>query len=44
MRKARQYDSMTGFDWQFAWYIRDRWRVTDRLTLSMGVHYELYPC
>ena len=43
MRKARQYDSMTGFDWQFAWYIRDRWRVTDRLTLSMGVRYELYP-
>jgi hypothetical protein len=43
MRKTRQYEKMTAFNNQLAWYVRDRWQVTQRLTLSLGLRYELYP-
>ena len=34
---------MTGREWQNAIYIRDRWRVTPNLTLSLGLRLENYP-
>jgi hypothetical protein len=37
------YDPMTTREWQFGWYVRDRWRVSRRLTLSLGVRLEVMP-
>ena len=34
---------MTGREWQFGWYLRDRYQVTPHLTLSLGLRYEYYP-
>ncbi|MFN8090953.1 MAG: TonB-dependent receptor [Vicinamibacteria bacterium] len=34
---------MTGRENQFAFYVRDRWSVTQKLTLSLGVRAEYYP-
>jgi hypothetical protein len=28
---------------QWAWYLRDQWQVTSKLTLSLGVRWEYYP-
>lgn len=41
--KSLQYILMTGREWQFGWYIRDRWQITRNLTLNIGLRYELYP-
>jgi hypothetical protein len=43
MDKSLQYELMTGREWQFAWYFRDRWQATRNLTLTFGLRYELYP-
>ncbi|MCZ2079991.1 MAG: TonB-dependent receptor [Bryobacteraceae bacterium] len=43
MGKSLQYLTMTGREWQFGWYARDRWQVTPHLTLSLGLRYEYYP-
>lgn len=34
---------MTGREWQFGWYARDRWQVTRRLTLNLGLRVEHFP-
>jgi hypothetical protein len=34
---------MTGREWQMAAYIRDRWQVGQKLTLSLGLRFEYYP-
>jgi hypothetical protein len=34
---------MTAREWQYAFYIRDRWQPTTNLTLSYGVRFERYP-
>jgi len=41
--KSPQYIKMTSFENQYALYLRDRWRVTSKLTLNLGVRWELYP-
>jgi hypothetical protein len=41
--KGIQYEKMTTYEWQFGWYIRDRWQVTPKLTATLGLRYELYP-
>jgi hypothetical protein len=41
--KSLQYETMTGREWQYALYARDRWQVNKKLTLNLGVRYELYP-
>jgi hypothetical protein len=43
MQKSLQYILMTPREWQFGWYARDRWQVTRKLTLNIGLRYELYP-
>ncbi|MGH9664006.1 MAG: TonB-dependent receptor, partial [Bryobacteraceae bacterium] len=43
VRRSAQFDEMTAYNWQLAWYIRDRWQITPKLTLSLGVRYELFP-
>ena len=41
--KALQFQLMTNREWQFGWYFRDRWQVTRKLTLNLGLRYEYYP-
>lgn len=43
IQKGQQYILMTGREWQFGWYVRDRWQVTRKLTVNLGLRYELYP-
>ena len=41
--KSPQYIKMTSFENTWALYVRDRWRVTPKLTLNLGLRWELYP-
>lgn len=41
--KDVQTEDMTGREWQSALFIRDRWNVTPKLTLSLGARAEYYP-
>ena len=41
--KTLQNQYLTGREWQFGWYGRDRWQLTRKLTLDFGLRYELYP-
>ena len=41
--KDVQTEDMTGREWQNAFYVRDRWRVTPNLTLNLGLRLENYP-
>jgi hypothetical protein len=41
--KSIQNILLTGREWQFGWYARDRWQVTRKLTLNIGLRYEFYP-
>jgi hypothetical protein len=41
--KDVQEIDMSGREWQIAFYARDRWEATSKLTLSLGVRLEIYP-
>ncbi len=41
--KSIQNILMTGREWQFGFYARDRWQVTRNLTVNIGVRIEKYP-
>lgn len=41
--KDVQTEDMTGREWQTAYYLRDRWRITQNLTLNLGLRLEHYP-
>jgi hypothetical protein len=41
--KSIQNILMTGREWQFGFYARDRWQVTRNLTVNIGVRMERYP-
>src|SRR5947209_4722732 len=43
MRRSAQFEMMTAYNWQLGWYVRDRWQATRKLTLSLGLRYELFP-
>ena len=43
MAKAVQNILLTGREWQFGWYARDRWQVARNLTINLGVRLERYP-
>jgi hypothetical protein len=43
VNKSVQNELMTAREWQHALYIRDRWTPGSRLTLDLGLRYELYP-
>jgi hypothetical protein len=44
MQKGIQfYSPQTAREWQFGWYVRDRWQFSKQLTLTLGLRYELYP-
>lgn len=41
--KSSQNIKMASMENQYALYVRDRWRVTPKLTVSLGLRWELYP-
>lgn len=41
--KDVQTEDMSGREWQTAYYLRDRWRVTPNLTVNLGLRLEHYP-
>jgi hypothetical protein len=41
--KAVQYELMTGREWQHGLYFRDRWTVSPKITLDLGLRWEYYP-
>jgi hypothetical protein len=41
--KSSQFIKMNSFENQYALYVRDRWRPTPKLTLDLGLRWELYP-
>ncbi|MDP3000401.1 MAG: carboxypeptidase regulatory-like domain-containing protein, partial [Bryobacterales bacterium] len=41
--KSIQFFEMKTREWQLAWYVRDRWQATRRLTVNLGLRYEYYP-
>ena len=41
--KSSQYIKMDSLENQYALYVRDRWRATPKLTLTLGLRWELYP-
>jgi hypothetical protein len=41
--KSLQYELMTTREWQFGWYIRDRWQINRNVTFNFGVRAEAYP-
>lgn len=41
--KSSQFIKMNSMENVYALYVRDRWRVTPKLTLSLGLRWELYP-
>lgn len=41
--KSSQFIKMDSLENQYALYIRDRWRATSKLTLNLGLRWELYP-
>jgi hypothetical protein len=42
-QKGAQYILMTGREWQIAGFVQDRWQVSKKLTVSVGLRYELFP-
>ena len=42
-QKGEQYILMTGREWQLGWFVQDRCQVSQKLTVSLGLRYELYP-
>jgi hypothetical protein len=41
--KSSQFIKMDSMENQYALYTRDRWRATSRLTVDLGLRWELYP-
>ncbi|MBI1358008.1 MAG: hypothetical protein GC160_27040 [Acidobacteria bacterium] len=41
--KSLQWEKMSAFNMQYGLYIRDRWQVTPRLTVNLGLRWEKYP-
>jgi hypothetical protein len=41
--KSSQFIKMDSKENVFALYVRDRWRVTPKLTLNLGLRWEMYP-
>ena len=43
MGKSDQFIKATAKEWQFGFFFGDRYRVSNKLTLNLGLRYEYYP-
>lgn len=43
IQKSLQNIPLSGREWQFAWYARDRWQVRRNLTFNFGLRFEYLP-
>ena len=43
MGRSEQFIKATAREWQFGWFVGDRYRVTNKLTATLGLRYEYYP-
>ena len=43
VQKDVQPEEMTGREWQYGFYATDRWQVNNKLTLNLGLRFEMYP-
>lgn len=43
VQKSVQYEKSTAFNYQYALYLRDRWQLSQKLTLTLGLRWEYYP-
>lgn len=41
--RSEQFIKATAREWQFGWFVGDRYRVTNKLTATLGLRYEYYP-
>ncbi len=41
--KSVQNEMFSVYEWRHAFFARDRWNVTQQLTLDLGLRYEVYP-
>jgi outer membrane receptor protein involved in Fe transport len=41
--KSVQFEEMTGRENQYGLYLADRWQVSEKLTVNLGLRYEYYP-
>src|SRR6266699_967983 len=41
--KSDQFIKATAKEWQFGWFVGDRYRVTNKFTATLGLRYEYYP-
>jgi len=41
--KSIQFLEATAREWQFGWFFGDRYRVSNKLTVNLGLRYEYYP-
>jgi hypothetical protein len=41
--KSMQYEELSGRENQYGVYVADRWQVTNKFTLNLGLRYEYYP-
>ncbi len=41
--RSDQFIKATAREWQFGWFVGDRYRVTPKLTATLGLRYEYYP-
>jgi hypothetical protein len=43
MGRSEQFIKATAREWQFGWFVGDRYRVTNKFTANLGLRYEYYP-
>ncbi len=41
--RSEQFIKATAKEWQFGWFVGDRYRITNKLTVTLGLRYEYYP-